>query len=207
LYELLTGTTPFDRKRFATAAYDEIRRIIKEEEPPRPSTRVSTLGDSLSKVSSQRKTEPARLSALVQGDLDWIVMKALEKDRNRRYETATTLAADVRRFLAEEPIEARPPSAWYRFRKMARRNKAALTTTGIVAAALILGSALSTWQAVRATRAEHEAVVQRDDATEQRNEATEKRHEAETARDQLRRTLYAAHLNLARPSWEAGRIP
>ena len=91
LYELLTGTTPFDRQRFATAAYDEIRRIIKEEEPPRPSTRLSTLGETLSKVSAQRKTEPAKLSALVKGDLDWIVMKALEKDRRRRYETASGL--------------------------------------------------------------------------------------------------------------------
>jgi WD40 repeat protein len=138
------------------------------------------------------------LSALVKGDLDWIVMKALEKDRNRRYETASSFAADVRRFLAEEPIEARPPSAWYRFRKMARRNKAALTTTGIVAAALVLGTALSIWQAVRATRAEHEAVVQRD-------EATQKGREAETAREQLRRTFYAAHLNLAQAAWEGGR--
>jgi serine/threonine protein kinase/WD40 repeat protein len=206
LYELLTGTTPFDRKRFATAAYEEIRRIIKEEEPPKPSTRLSTMGQSLSKVSSQRKMEPAKLSALVKGDLDWIVMKALEKDRNRRYETANSFAADVRRFLAEEPIEARPPSAWYRFRKMAQRNKMVLTTMGIVAAALILGTALSIWQAVRATRAEHEAIVQRDDATEQRNEATEKRHEAETAREQLRRALYGAHLNLAQAAWEAGQV-
>jgi serine/threonine protein kinase/WD40 repeat protein len=205
LYELLTGTTPFDRKRFATAAYDEIRRIIKEEEPPKPSTRLSTMGQTLSKVSSQRKTEPARLSALVKGDLDWIVMKALEKDRTRRYETASNFAADVRRFLAEEPIEARPPSAWYRFRKMARRNRVVLTTTSVVAAALLVGTVFSIWQAVRATRAEREAIVQRDDATEQRNAATEKRQEAETAREQLRRTLYAAHLNLAQAAWEEGR--
>ncbi len=157
------------------------------------------MGQTLSKVSSQRKTEPARLSALVKGDLDWIVMKALEKDRTRRYETASSFAADVRRFLAEEPIEARPPSAWYRFRKMARRNKVALTTTGIVAASLILGTAVSIWQAVRATWSENDAVIQR-------NEATEKRREAETTREQLRRTLYAAHLNLAQAAWEGGRI-
>jgi len=128
LYELLTGTTPFERERIAQAAYDEIRRIIKDEEPPKPSTRLSTLGASLSNVSSQRKTEPAKLSALVKGDLDWIVMKALEKDRERRYETASAFASDVRRFLDEQPIEARSPSAWYRFRKLARRNKLALTT-------------------------------------------------------------------------------
>ncbi len=159
LYELLTGTTPFDRKRFATAAYDEIRRIIKEEEPPKPSTRLSTMGESLSKVSSQRKTEPAKLSALVKGDLDWIVMKALEKDRARRYDTASAFAADVRRFLAEEPIEARPPSTWYRFRKLARRNKMALTTAALVAASLLLGTLASAWQAVRATRAEQVARI------------------------------------------------
>ena len=178
LYELLTGTTPFDKQRFATAAYDEIRRIIKEEEPPRPSTRLSTLGDTLSKVSARRKTEPAKLSALVKGDLDWIVMKALEKDRRRRYETASGLAADVRRFLAEEPIEARPPSAWYRFGKLARRHKVALTTTGIVAAALFLGTVLSVWQAVRAeharriaTAAQHAAMMAERAAVEQRDEA------------------------------------
>ena len=166
----MTGTTPFDKQRFATAAYDEIRRIIREEEPPRPSTRLSTLGETLTKVSARRKTEPARLSALVKGDLDWIVMKALEKDRRRRYETASGLAADVRRFLAEEPVEARPPSAWYRFGKLARRHKAALTTTAVVAAALILGTVLSTWQALRATRAgrialdaEQRAFVERDE--------------------------------------------
>ncbi len=149
LYELLTGTTPFDKQRFATAAYDEIRRIIREEEPPRPSTRLSTLGETLTKVSPQRKTELTRLSAFIKGDLDWIVMKALEKDRRRRYETASGLAADVRRFLSEEPIEARPPSNWYRFRKLARRHQAALITTSIVATALIIGTVLSAWQALR----------------------------------------------------------
>src|SRR5262249_37816266 len=95
-------------------------------------------------------TEPAKLSALVKGDLDWIVMKALEKDRNRRYETASAFAADVRRFLGDEPVEARPPSSWYRFRKLARRNKVALTTAALIAAAVLLGTAVSLWQAVRA---------------------------------------------------------
>ncbi len=128
LYELLTGTTPFDQKRLQKAAFDEVRRILREEEPPKPSTRLTTLGESLSAVSARRKTEPKKLSALVKGDLDWIVMKALEKDRNRRYETASAFAADVRRYLGEEPVEARPPSALYRFGKMARRNRVALTT-------------------------------------------------------------------------------
>jgi hypothetical protein len=165
LYELLTGTTPFDKKRFARAAYDEIRRIIKEEEPPKPSTRLSTMGESLSKVSSQRKTEPAKLSALVKGDLDWVVMKALEKDRTRRYDTASALAADVRRFLAEEPIEARPPSAWYRFQKLARRNKVAILTAGLVATALVVGAVVSAWQAIRATAAERGGAIERESSS------------------------------------------
>ncbi len=212
LYELLTGTTPFDKQRFATAAYEEIRRIIREEEPPRPSTRLSTLGETLSKVSARHKTEPARLSALVKGDLDWIVMKALEKDRRRRYETASGFAADVRRFLAEEPIEARPPSSWYRFGKLARRHKVALTTTGMVAAALLLGTALSLWQAVRAEHArrtalaaQHAAILAERAAVEQRDEATTRRTEAEAARDTLRRTLYAADMGLVQAAWEGGR--
>jgi serine/threonine protein kinase/Flp pilus assembly protein TadD len=133
LYELLTGTTPFDQERFKEAGYDEMRRIIREEEPPKPSTRISTLGQAAMTVSTQRKSDPKRLSQLFRGELDWIVMKALEKDRNRRYETASAFAADVQRYLQDEPVFACPPSAWYRFRKLARRNK-----TGLVIAGLIL---------------------------------------------------------------------
>ena len=123
LYELLTGTTPFDRERFANAAYDEIRRIVREEEPPKPSTKISSLGDTVTTISSQRNTEPKRLHQTVRGDLDWIVMKAMEKDRTRRYETASGLAADIQRFLAYEPVWARAPSAAYRLRKYAWRNR------------------------------------------------------------------------------------
>jgi serine/threonine protein kinase len=183
LYELLTGATPFDRKRFATAAYDEIRRIIREEEPPKPSTRLSTLGETLSKVSAQRKTEPAKLSALVKGDLDWIVMKALEKDRNRRYETASAFAADVRRFLADDPVEARPPSATYKLRKLFRRNKAAVLTTAFVATALVLGTTISAWQAIRATRAETEARGAEEQATIDRERALAAEAKAKTEKE------------------------
>jgi hypothetical protein len=186
LYELLTGTTPFEKERFETAAYDEIRRIIKEEEPPRPSTRLSTMGESLTKVSSQRKTEPARLSALVKGDLDWIVMKALEKDRSRRYETASAFAADVRRFLADELIEARPPSPWYRFRKLARRHKVALTTAALVVAALLTGSVVSTWLAVRAHRAELTALKAEAEAQQHCDAACAAEAEAIVERDRAR---------------------
>src|SRR6516165_3867899 len=123
LYELLTGTTPFDRERLRTAAYDEIRRIIREEEPARPSTRISTLGPAAVAVSARRKSDPRRLSQLLRGELDWVVMKALEKDRNRRYETASAFAADVHRYLNDEPVQACAPSMNYRLRKFVRRNK------------------------------------------------------------------------------------
>lgn len=153
LYELLTGTTPLDKKQFAQAAYDEVRRLIREEEPPKPSTRLST-SDSLASIAAQRHTEPARLSKLVRGDLDWITMKALEKDRTRRYETANGLARDIQRYLSDEPVEACPPSATYRLRKFAKKNRAALTTAAALAFLLLAGITVSTWQAVRATRAE-----------------------------------------------------
>jgi eukaryotic-like serine/threonine-protein kinase len=150
LYELLTGTTPFDEERLRTAGYDELRRIIREEEPARPSTRISTLGQAAATVSANRKIDPKGLSRLVRGELDWIVLKALEKDRNRRYETAGALAADVQRFLADEPVEACPPSAGYRFRKFAQRHKRGLITASLVAAAAMLtaaGSGGFIWQA------------------------------------------------------------
>jgi serine/threonine protein kinase len=150
LYELLTGTTPFDRERFRKVGYDELRRIIHEEEPPRPSTRVSTLGQAATTISTHRKSDPKRLSQLFRGELDWIAMKALEKDRNRRYESASAFAADVRRYLHDEPIRACSPSAAYRFRKFAWRHKVALTTAALVTGALLLGTAVSVWQAVRA---------------------------------------------------------
>src|SRR5207249_8587707 len=138
LYELLTGTTPFDKERLRTAAYDEIRRIIREEEPPKPSTRMSTLGQAVVTVSANRMSDPKRLRQLLRGELDWIVMKALEKDRNRRYETASTLAADVQRYLDDEPVQACPPTAGYRMRKFARRNKRALAAGLALATLLVL---------------------------------------------------------------------
>src|SRR5262249_38590712 len=140
LYELLTGTTPFDQDTFRTAALDEVRRIIREQEPPRPSTRLSESKDTLPSISAQRHTEPARLTKLLRGDVDGMVMRALERDRRRRYETASGLARDVERYLAGAPVEAGPPSAWYRFRKFARRNRVVLTTTILVALALIAGT-------------------------------------------------------------------
>jgi serine/threonine protein kinase/Flp pilus assembly protein TadD len=137
LYELLTGETPLDRQRLRSAAFDEMLRIIREEEPPRPSLRLSS-SDSLPSIAANRQTEPKKLSTLVRGELDWIVMKALEKDRARRYETANGFAADIERYLSDEPVLACPPSAAYRLRKFARRNKGRLAVAGLMLFLLIL---------------------------------------------------------------------
>src|SRR5262249_4795147 len=144
LYELLTGTTPFDQATFRTAAFDELRRMSREQEPPRPSTRLSSLGTTRATVSANRQADARQLDRTVRGELDWIVMKALEKDRRRRYETTNDFAADVMRYLADKPVEACPPSAWYRFRKFASRNRKGLATSALLAAsgliaALVLG--------------------------------------------------------------------
>ncbi|HVI85137.1 MAG TPA: protein kinase, partial [bacterium] len=139
LYELLTGSTPLERKRLRQAAYDEVLRMIKEEEPPKPSTRLTQSKESLASLAAQRRTEPAKLTKAVRGELDWIVMKTLEKDRNRRYETAKDFAADVQRYLNDEPVQACPPSAWYRFRKFARRNRRALVTASVFVVAALVG--------------------------------------------------------------------
>jgi serine/threonine protein kinase len=154
LYELLTGTTPFDSEVLRQAAFDEMRRMIREDEPQKPSTRLSSLGETLSTTSMKRSSDPRRLNRSVRGELDWIAMKALEKDRNRRYETANDFASDVMRYLADQPVEACPPSASYRLKKFARRNRAAIGTTTVLAAALGLGTVLSIWQAVLAKLAQ-----------------------------------------------------
>jgi tetratricopeptide (TPR) repeat protein len=138
LYELLTGRTPFDPERLRQVPYDQMRRIIREEEPPKPSTRISTLGRAAAAVATQRQSDPKRLGQLLRGELDWIVMKALEKDRNRRYESASAFAADVERYLDDEPVQACPPSRWYRFCKCARRNKGALVVAAVVLLVLVL---------------------------------------------------------------------
>jgi serine/threonine protein kinase/lipoprotein NlpI len=172
LYELLTGTTPFDSEAFKRAGYDEMRRIIREDEPPRPSTRLSTIQQAaLSTIAERRGLEPRRLSQQVRGELDWIVMKALEKDRSRRYESASAFARDVQRYLSDEPVQACPPSPGYRFGKFARRNKVALVTAGLVAAALVIGTAVSVWQAVEANAARKLAGERLENEKQARHEA------------------------------------
>ncbi|HEY2149071.1 MAG TPA: serine/threonine-protein kinase, partial [Pirellulales bacterium] len=154
LYELLTGATPFESQRLKKAAFDEVRRIIREEEPPSPSARLSTLaGQAISTVASRRQSDPRHLTSLIRGELDWIVMKSLEKDRNRRYETASALAADVERYLREEPVQAGKPSAGYRLSKFLKRNKRPVIAAAIVVLALLGGIAGTTWGLIRADHA------------------------------------------------------
>jgi serine/threonine protein kinase/WD40 repeat protein len=220
LYELLTGTTPFDPERLAKVAFDEMRRILREEDPPRPSTRLSTLGETLSAVSAKRRTEPRRLPALVRGDLDWIVMKALEKDRGRRYESASAFTADVRRFLAEEPVEARPPSARYRVRKFVRRHRTAVFLACFVAAtllAILINQTVNYFEikaardrfeaeALRATKAEGVAKVQQKAAEEAAGREEAQRKRAEDAKETLRQNLYDVETSLLQPAWDADSL-
>jgi serine/threonine protein kinase/Flp pilus assembly protein TadD len=205
LYELLTGTTPFDKERLQTVGYDEMRRIIREEEPPTPSTRISTLGRSglpsrtgparqagpictaettnAETIATNRKTDPKKLSQLCRGELDWIVMKALEKDRNRRYETANGLARDIERYLNDEPVQACPPSAWYRFRKLARRNRAVLAVAGVVFGALLVTVASLAISNVRITREKQEKEQALQEARANAEAAEQQRRRARQAVD------------------------
>jgi serine/threonine protein kinase/tetratricopeptide (TPR) repeat protein len=153
LYELLTGSTPLTRQRMKEAAYAEILRMIKEDEPQKPSTRLSDSGEALASIAAQRKTEPAKLSKLVRGELDWIVMKTLEKDRNRRYAAANGLAHDIENYLHDEPVQACPPSAGYRLRKFARRHRGPVLGAAVIAVLLlggIVGTSVGLIQAERA---------------------------------------------------------
>jgi serine/threonine protein kinase len=142
LYEMLTGTTPFTKEQFSQVGYDEIRRIIREEEPPKPSTRISTIGPAAATVSGNRSSDPRRLSQFLRGDLDWVVMRALAKDREDRYATAKELADDVERFLDDRPVRARPPTLRDRLRKWARRHKSLVRGAGGLVALAIVGLAV-----------------------------------------------------------------
>jgi serine/threonine protein kinase/tetratricopeptide (TPR) repeat protein len=160
LYELLTGKTPFDQKELFAAGWDAMRRTIREEEPPRPSTRLSTLAaDALRQTAIHRQTDAPKLLHAVRGDLDWIVMKCLEKDRVRRYETANGLASDITRHLDCEPVAARPPSRLYEFQKTVRRHKFGFAAASAVLLALLLGLGFSTWTTIKERRARQRAVV------------------------------------------------
>jgi serine/threonine protein kinase/tetratricopeptide (TPR) repeat protein len=197
LYELLTGKTPFDPKELMAAGLDQMRRTIREKEPVRPSTRLSAMFDEdLTAVAQHRQTDAPKLVHLIRGDLDWIVMKALEKDRSRRYETASGVAMDIQRHLNNEPVVARPPSAVYRLQKAFRRNKLAFSAAMAVATALVIGLGLSTWLFLkergtrqRAETAEREQTRQRQvaeaEGNKARNEAAKSQQVAQFLQDML----------------------
>ncbi|HVA46391.1 MAG TPA: protein kinase [Pirellulales bacterium] len=201
LYELLTGSTPLEEERLRQAGFDEIGRLIREEESPPPSTRIALLGESATVVSADRGSDPVRLRQLIRGELDWIVLKALEKDRNRRYETASAFAADVRRYLADEPVLACPPSRRYRFGKFARRNKLALTA----AALIVLGAAITI-----AELAASNSLIRREQARTQeaKDRAVQAEELAEQRAEQIRHdlnNLTSANALLERGRWYASQ--
>ena len=219
LYELLAGSTPFDAQELMSQGIDAMRKTIREKEPPRPSTRFATLqGEQLTTTAKRRSADKSKLLHDLKGDLDWIVMRCLEKDRTRRYDTATGLAADIKRHLNNEAVVARPPSTAYKFQKAFRRNKIVFVAGSAIAAALLLGIIASTWQSVRATHAKREALAaqagesvqrQKAEANEQRAlaaqaEETKLREQADTARQQAeveelaaRQRAYASDMNVA----------
>lgn len=220
LYELLTGTTPLERNRFKKAAWDELRRVICEEEAPRPSTRLSST-EQLASLAACRHMEPASLTRTIRGDLDWIVMKSLEKDRSRRYETANGFAADVLRHLSGEPVLAAPPSSVYRMRKFLRRHRSAVITAGLSGVAMtgVMTGLVYGWVEARKQRdatalreqAEQErdaAALARRDAEAARDAEEKAKHEAESARAVVARLNYARTVDLAHRAWRennAGR--
>lgn len=212
LYELLTGEPPFDRARLRSAAFDELLRIIREEEPPRPSLRLSST-QSLPSIAANRHTEPNKLSSLMRGDLDWVVMKALEKDRTRRYATANDFAADVSRHLQHEPVEASPPSKAYRMRKYLRRNSKSVAVVTTIMAVLVVSGVVSTVQAVRLSAYNERLWEQTQiakkaqaNASESALIATERAEEVEGERDKATRRLYFAHIALAHEHLMQGMV-
>ncbi len=207
LYELLTGRTPFDGEQLLSAGLDEMRRIIRETEPPRPSTRLTRLAtDDVRKSRAQshagddslRQAPPTKeLISAVRGDLDWIVMKCLEKDRRRRYDTANGLAADIQRHLNNEPVVARPPSAAYKFQKAFRRNRLLFGAGAAVSVVLMLGIVVSTWLAIRATQAEREQTRLHAEADTARASEAGQRRKAESQSARAEAQAYASDMNLA----------
>ncbi|QDV43886.1 Serine/threonine-protein kinase PknB [Stieleria neptunia] len=218
LYELLTGETPFDRKRLHRAAFDELIRIIQNEEPPRPSIRLSSSA-SLPDTAIKRRTEPHKLSRLVRDELDWIVMKALEKDRSQRYETANGFSADIKRYLNDEQVVACPPSNWNRFKKFSRRNKMVIGTVGAVCLALTLGLVGTAVQAIRANKQRDRALVAeqlaesrlireskaRVAAQQATNEAESARDEAQISRDEAKDALFDLNTSFGLLADELGK--
>jgi len=182
LYELLTGTTPFDMLDLMSKGFGEMMRTIREEEPHKPSTRVSSLGETGTRTALQRNVDAKQLGSMLRGDIDWIVMKCLEKDRSRRYETANGLAADIHRHLNDEPVTAGAPGAGYRLRKFVKRNRGQVLAGGAVVVALLVGVVAFAWKAEEASEQRDAAVLARESEAEQRRQAEQARAEAEHQR-------------------------
>ncbi|MFT5407881.1 MAG: serine/threonine protein kinase [Verrucomicrobiales bacterium] len=200
LYELLTGTTPIEANTLQKAAFDEVRRLLNEDEAPRPSARLSSLeAERRSTIARERGTEAGGLSKLLRGELDWIVMKAIEKDRRRRYETANALALDVERHLADEPVSAGPPTAAYRTGKFLRRHKAPLAVAAALILLLLAGITATSWQAIRATAEQRRTAAEKDRALGAEEIAEERRKEAEAISDFL-----SSMFESAQPGAEGG---
>lgn len=197
LYELLTGVTPFNAGSLRAAALSEVQRIIREVEPAKPSTRLSAETESLARVAACRRAEPRKLTAAVRGDLDWIVMKALEKDRARRYETANGLAMDILRYLGGEAVVAAPPSRVYRIQKFARRHRGAVVAASLVAAALVLGIVGTSIGLVRAEQQRTLAEAARAAETTQRRHAEVERDKARIIAEFMRDTLLGVGVSVA----------
>jgi serine/threonine protein kinase/WD40 repeat protein len=220
LYELLTGTTPLNKERLEGVAFLEMLRLIREEEPLKPSTRLTQSGDALAHVAAYRKSDSQKLPREVRGELDWIAMKALDKDRARRYSAASALAADVQRYLRDEHVEACPPTLGYRLQKYARKHKALFGSVSVAATLLIIGIAATSWQALRATRAEGNALKllgekqealqaeakQHKTAEELLIKAENESKAHQLARAELRRNHYAAAMNLIPVAWQARNV-
>src|SRR6266849_5990569 len=162
LYVLLTGMLPFDSEMGKKKPIDQVLRQLREEDPPSPSTKVNTETETVTAAAERRGTEAKQLVKLLRGDLDWITMKAVEKDRTRRYASAFGMAADIQRYLKDEPISVRPPRATYQLQKFARRHRALVMGLAAVFSVLIAGIVVSTWQAIRAKRAGQMAIAERD---------------------------------------------
>ena len=198
LYELLTGKPPFDQNELLASGLDEMRKTLREREPHRPSTKLDTLPpEELTMTARRRHVEPPKLQLLLRGDLDWIVMKALEKDRRRRYETANGLAMDVQRFLANEPVLAHSPSRWYRFQKLVRRNRGLFAATGAVALALVVGFGTASWLFFKEREMRHRAVAAEQVAEQARANETELRRLAETREKITQATLLISQQKMA----------
>ncbi len=203
LYELVTGTTPFDQSRLRKAALDEAVRIIRDEEPPRPSVRLSSIA-TLASVAAQRRVEPTRLRTLVRGELDWIVMKSLDKERTRRYQTSAALADDIQRYITDQRVIAHPPTPGYLMQKFVRRNRIAISVASVLLVTFLAGFAGTVFGLIEKTRLS--LMLQRSniDLDEKKSNLQTKSSELQESNETLRRERYVSDMTSAQAAYERG---